>query len=96
LIVVSDMTPLQYLVLIGCDHILPRLYERIFTAPAVMKEMDDQDRDAKVAFRSAKGPESKDSFAERKTTIADSRGKAPFALRKDGDQRILSRSERRR
>jgi predicted nucleic acid-binding protein len=41
MIVVSDMTPLHYLILIGCDHILPRLYERVFTAPAVLKEMDD-------------------------------------------------------
>jgi uncharacterized protein len=41
MIVVSDMTPLHYLILIGCDHILPRLYERVLTAPAVMKEMDD-------------------------------------------------------
>jgi predicted nucleic acid-binding protein len=41
MIVVSDMTPLHYLILIGCDQILPRLYERVFTAPAVMKEMDD-------------------------------------------------------
>ncbi len=38
--VVSDMTPLHYLILIQCDFILPRLYERIFTAPAVMNEMD--------------------------------------------------------
>jgi len=41
MIVVSDMTPLHYLILIGCDDILPRLYERIFTASAVIKEMDD-------------------------------------------------------
>jgi predicted nucleic acid-binding protein len=41
MIVVSDMTPLHYLILIGCDSVLPRLYERVFTAPAVMKEMGD-------------------------------------------------------
>jgi predicted nucleic acid-binding protein len=41
MIVVSDMTPLHYLILIGCDQILPRLYERVFTVPAVMREMDD-------------------------------------------------------
>ena len=39
MIVVSDMTPLHYLILIGCDHILHRLYERVFTAPAVINEM---------------------------------------------------------
>ena len=41
MIVVSDMTPLHYLILVGCDHVLPGLYGQIFTAPAVMKEMDD-------------------------------------------------------
>ena len=41
MIVVSDMTPLHYLILIGCDHILHRLYERVFTAPAVINEMND-------------------------------------------------------
>jgi predicted nucleic acid-binding protein len=39
--VVSDMTPFHYLILIGCVDILPRLYERVFTAPAVMREMAD-------------------------------------------------------
>ena len=29
------MTPLHYLILIGCVDFLPRLYERIFTVPAV-------------------------------------------------------------
>jgi predicted nucleic acid-binding protein len=41
MIVVSDMTPLHYLILIGCDHILPRLYRQVYTVPAVIKEMDD-------------------------------------------------------
>jgi predicted nucleic acid-binding protein len=39
--VLSDMTPLHYLILIGCDNILHRLYERVFTAPAVINEMND-------------------------------------------------------
>ena len=41
MIVVSDMSPLHYLILIGHDHILHRLYQRIFTAPAVIQEMVD-------------------------------------------------------
>jgi hypothetical protein len=41
MIVVSDMTPLHDLILMGCDHILPRLCDRVFTAPAVMKETPD-------------------------------------------------------
>jgi predicted nucleic acid-binding protein len=39
--IVSEMTPLHYLILVGCVDIFPRLYERIFTVPAVMREMDD-------------------------------------------------------
>jgi len=31
MIAVCDMGPLQYLVLIGCDHILPRIFERVIT-----------------------------------------------------------------
>src|SRR5438270_13398183 len=41
MIVDSDMMTLHYLILIGCDHILHRLYERVFTAPAVINEMKD-------------------------------------------------------
>jgi predicted nucleic acid-binding protein len=37
--VVSNMSPLHYLLLIDCVHILPLLYGRIFTPPAVIEEM---------------------------------------------------------
>jgi hypothetical protein len=33
MIAVCDMGPLHYLVLIGCDHILPRIFDRVITAP---------------------------------------------------------------
>ncbi len=36
MIAVCDMGPLQYLVLIGCDHILPRIFERVITARVVI------------------------------------------------------------
>ena len=39
--VVADISPLHYVILIGCVGILLRPCERIFTAPAVMKEMED-------------------------------------------------------
>lgn len=41
MIVVSDMTPLHYLILIGCDHVLPRLFDRVLAPPAVIREMSD-------------------------------------------------------
>jgi predicted nucleic acid-binding protein len=37
--VVSDMSPLHYLVLIDSDRVLPLLYGRVFTPPAVIDEM---------------------------------------------------------
>jgi hypothetical protein len=38
MIAVCDMGPLHYLVLIGCDHILPRLFDRVITARVVVEE----------------------------------------------------------
>jgi len=57
MIVVSDMTPLHYLILIGCDHILHRLYEQVFTAPAVIKEMEDPSTPESVRRWAAAPPE---------------------------------------
>ena len=37
--VVSNMSPLHYLILIDCVHVLPLLYGRVFTPPAVIDEM---------------------------------------------------------
>jgi predicted nucleic acid-binding protein len=37
--VVSNMSPLHYLILVGCDRVLPLLYGQVFTPPAVLDEM---------------------------------------------------------
>lgn len=37
--VVSNTTPLHYLILIGCDSILPKLYGEILVPPAVLEEL---------------------------------------------------------
>jgi len=39
MIVVCDMGPLHYLVLIDSEYILPRLFTRVLTPPAVLAEM---------------------------------------------------------
>jgi predicted nucleic acid-binding protein len=39
MIVVSDTTPLNYLVLIGADHVLPSLFGRVVVPAAVLAEM---------------------------------------------------------
>jgi predicted nucleic acid-binding protein len=33
------MSPLHYLILVGCEHVLPLLYGRVFVPPAVVDEM---------------------------------------------------------
>ena len=39
MIVVADTTPLQYLVLIQHEHVLPALYGRVVVPPAVISEL---------------------------------------------------------
>jgi predicted nucleic acid-binding protein len=39
MIVVSDTTPLNYLVLIGHEHVLPSLFGRVIAPPAVIGEL---------------------------------------------------------
>jgi predicted nucleic acid-binding protein len=39
MIVVSDTSPLNYLVLIGADQLLPSLFRRVLTPPEVLAEM---------------------------------------------------------
>ena len=38
-VVVSDTTPLHYLILIGADSVLGKLYGQVFVPPAVMQEL---------------------------------------------------------
>ena len=39
MIVVADTTPLQYLILIQYEHVLPVLYGRVVVPPAVIDEL---------------------------------------------------------
>ncbi len=39
MLVVSDTSPINYLVLIGHDDVLPRLFSRVLTVPAVLAEL---------------------------------------------------------
>src|SRR5579872_6674384 len=39
--VVADTSPLNYLVQIGCDHLLVALYERILIPGAVLRELEN-------------------------------------------------------
>ena len=39
IVVVADTSPLNYLIQIHCDHVLPTLYERVFVPSAVVEEL---------------------------------------------------------
>jgi predicted nucleic acid-binding protein len=39
MIVVSDTSPLNYLVLLGVEHVLPKLFGEVFVPPAVLAEL---------------------------------------------------------
>lgn len=40
MVVVSDTSPLNYLVLVGCDHVLPALFDGILVPQTVFNELD--------------------------------------------------------
>jgi predicted nucleic acid-binding protein len=41
MIVVADTSPLNYLIQIGCESLLPVLYTRVMIPPAVLAELGD-------------------------------------------------------
>ena len=42
MIVVSDTSPLNYLVLIGCIELLPQLFDQVFIPQAVLDELNHE------------------------------------------------------
>ena len=49
MIVVADTSPLNYLLQIGCESVLPTLYKRIIVPSAVLAELSDPDTPAIVS-----------------------------------------------
>jgi predicted nucleic acid-binding protein len=41
IVVVADTSPLNYLLRIGCERLLPELYGKVFIPPAVLRELRD-------------------------------------------------------
>jgi predicted nucleic acid-binding protein len=56
-IVVADTTPLQYLILIQYEHILPALYGRVVVPPAVIAELTRDETPLAVREWLASAPE---------------------------------------
>jgi predicted nucleic acid-binding protein len=54
--VACDMSPLHYLILIGCDHVLPAMFDRVLTARVVVEEEMNDPRTPELVRRWAANP----------------------------------------
>ena len=83
------MGPLHYLVLIGCDHILPRLFDRVVTARVVVeREMADPRTPEPVRLWASDPPRWLEILEPRQVEDIPSLGKP--GVRGDGDRAIIS------
>ena len=57
MIVVCDMGPLHYLVLVGAEHVLPQIFGRVLTPRAVLAEMSHPDTPVAVRGWAAAPPQ---------------------------------------
>jgi predicted nucleic acid-binding protein len=88
-IAVCDMGPLHYLVLIGCDHILPQIFDRVITARVVIeREMADTETPEPVRRWAADAPQWLEILDPQQVEAIPSLGKP--GVRGDGDRAIIS------
>src|SRR5262245_39384275 len=89
MIVVCDMGPLHYLVLIGCDHILPRLFDRVITVRGVIeREMADPRTPDPVRLWAVNAPQWLEILEPQPVEDIPSLGRR--GMRGDGDRDIIS------
>ena len=84
-----DMGPLHYLILIGCDHVLPLLFDRVLTARVVIeKEMSDLKTPETVRLWASSPPSWLEVLEPLRIEDIPSLGK--LGVRGDGDRAIIS------
>ena len=89
MIAVCDMGPLHYLVLIGCDHILPLIFDRVITARVVIEqEMADPQTPEPVRHWAAHPPRWLEVLEPQQVEDIPSLGKP--GMRGDGDRAVIS------
>ncbi len=88
MIVVCDMGPLHYLVLMETDHILPRLFTRVLTPPAVLVEMNHPATPERVRRWAASPPEWLE--VKQPLHIEDIPALGQKGTRGDGDRAVIS------
>jgi predicted nucleic acid-binding protein len=95
MIAVCDMGPLQYLILIECDQILPRIFERALTARVVIEtEMADPRTPEPVRRWAANPPRWLEILEPRAVEDIPALGKA--GERGDGDRAVISLAREQR
>jgi predicted nucleic acid-binding protein len=89
MIAACDTGPLQYLILIGCDYALPRIFDRVLTARVVVeKEMSHPRTPAPVRLWAASPPRWLEILEPSHTEEMTSLGRA--GERGDGDRAVIS------
>jgi predicted nucleic acid-binding protein len=89
MIVVCDMGPLQYLILIGCDHILPKLYDRVMVPSVIIeKEMSDAKTPALVRTWAQSPPDWLEVRDPKQILHIPTLGRT--GVRGDGDRAVIS------
>lgn len=89
MIAVCDMGPLHYLVLIGYDHVLPQLFDRVVTARVVIeKEMTHPSTPEPVRQWAASPPAWLEVIEPKQVVSIPSLGKE--GSRGDGDRAVIS------
>ena len=89
MIAVVDMGPLHYLILIGCGHIPPQIFDRVLTARVVIeKEMSDPRAPEPVRQWAANPPQWLEILQPEQVEDIPSLGKQ--GERGDGDRAVIS------
>ncbi len=89
MIAVCDMGPLHYLVLIDCDHVLPRIFDRVVTARVVIeREMADPHTPEVVRQWATDVPSWLEILEPKHVEDIPALGKQ--GVRGDGDRAIIS------
>ncbi len=74
IVVVADTSPLNYLVQIHCQDLLPALYERVLVPPAVIRGTRSSRVSRNEELRMPKCREVVDDLQERELTLRRQRG----------------------
>jgi predicted nucleic acid-binding protein len=88
MIVVCDMGPLHYLVLMGADHILSQLFTRVLTPPVVLEEMSRPEAPEAVRRWASAPPSWLEVRQPRQVEDIPALGRK--GTRGDGDKAVIS------